>query len=164
MNPFLICSYSFLTFPSFQKQTNKTINYSHWDVSHFWYFYSLDMDVFVIYYFIVQATYIITYKQMQSLKYMLIRAFSTNRYRIHIRRQGKVTFRSTEAIERSTHEFQNANTEDISPPHPHPCYFSFTMIAFGFVLAFMSSFNPKYYSYLGVVSHIYLLGNHGESE
>lgn len=36
------------------------------------YFYSLDMEVFVIYDFITQTTYTITYMQMETLKYTLL--------------------------------------------------------------------------------------------
>lgn len=67
MNLFLSV-FSFLTFPLSNKQTNKI--QSHCDVSLS--FYSLDMEIFVIYYFITQAAYIIIHVQMQTFKWMLI--------------------------------------------------------------------------------------------
>lgn len=75
---------TFLTFHLSNKQTSKT--QSHCDASLcFWYFYLLDVEVFVIYYFITQAADTIMYMQMQTFKYMnvCIRAFYTNHYGIH---------------------------------------------------------------------------------
>lgn len=110
--------YCFLIFSLSNKQTNKTTKCKVIVMHHFLgYFYSLDMEVFVIYDFITQTTYTITYMQMETLKYMLL-----ENLQFTLERQGQGDSLQILLLKGTkTHKFQNANPEDISLPHPNSC-------------------------------------------
>lgn len=117
----LICFfffYCFLIFSLSNKQTNKTTKCKVIVMHHFLgYFYSLDMEVFVIYDFITQTTYTITYMQMETLKYLLL-----ENLQFTLERQGQGDSLQILLLKGTkTHKFQNANPEKISLPHPNFC-------------------------------------------